>query len=219
MHPMLSALFPIESGLLGSSRPRPLSQRAEGVRIRELVALALCGIAAAVAASLPDFISKVPGHAILRPVLPILCGLALVPRRGSGTLMSLCSLGTLGTFQFLPAGLGRTGFGNVASLLALGPTLDLAMLYSGSGWRIYLRSIVAGIAANLVAWGVRIAAVALGWPGGGGGGSANWQSKLGSYVACGALAGLMGAVIWFRVSERRMASGTGGDASEPEPPQ
>jgi hypothetical protein len=218
MNLILSTLFPIESGLFGSSRPRCLSHGVQGVRARELVALTLCGIAAAVAAALPDFISKVPGHAILRPVLPILCGLALVPRRGSGTFMSLCSLGTLGMMQFLPAGLGRTGFGNITSLLALGPALDLAMLYSGGGWRIYVRSTLAGIAANLVAWGVRFGAATLGWRSGGGG-SNNWQYKLGSYVACGALAGLIGAAVWFRMSQRRIDSTESHDAREPEPPR
>ena len=214
MPTLLSTLFPIESGLLGSSRPRPLSREAQHVRAGELAALALCGIAAAVAASLPDFISKVPGHAILRPVLPILCGLALVPRRGSGSFMSLCSLGALGMMQLLPAGLGRSGFGNVTGLLALGPALDVAMLCSGGGWRIYLRSILAGIAANLIAWGVRFGAAASGWRGGGGG-SNNWQYKLVSYVACGALAGLIGAVVWFRMSRQRVARSSGGEPESP----
>jgi hypothetical protein len=208
---MISALFPIEPALFDSTRARPLSQAEQGVRVRELTALALCGIAAAVAAALPDFISKVPGHAILRPVLPVLCGLALVPRRGSGTFMSLCGLGTTLALPMFTVNLGRTGFGNVTSMLALGPALDLALLYARGGWTIYLRCLGAGVAANLIAFAVRLLVGSGGGGGGGGRGSSpgDFLLRITSYVVCGAVAGLIGAVVFFRMTKRDAAQASG----------
>lgn len=221
----VSTLFPVEPALWNSSRARPLSQNFEGVRARELTALALCGIAAAVAAALDDGISKVPGHAILRSVLPVLCGLALVPRRGSGTFMSLWALGTtmflksFVTMSMLQANVGRQGFGNVAGMVALGPALDLALVHARGGWTIYLRCLAAGVGANLVAWSVRFGAAAFGISGGGGGGGKNNLTfRLVSHIICGALAGLIGAAIFFRIQQRKSVSDTGA-AIESEPGQ
>ena len=208
MNAMLAALFPVETGLLGSSRARPLSHSAQDIRAGEPAALTLCGIAAAVAAALPDFISKQPGHAILRPVLPILCGLSLVPRRGAGTFMSSCGLGT--TLALMPLNLGRTGFGNVTSMLALGPALDLAMLYARGGWLLYVRCVAAGVAANLIAWVVRLSTRTNGT------GSAEMKSRLMPYILWGAVAGLIGAAIWFRITERRAAISQSDSPSEPQ---
>jgi hypothetical protein len=66
---------------------------------------------------------------------------------------------------------------SMVSILALGPILDFALLGHSSGWRLYLRFAAAGAATNLLAFG---------------------SAALVSFLICGALAGLIGATVWFR---------------------
>ncbi len=69
----------------------------------ELLALLLFGGLAACSMLFLDFGVRVPGHAILRAVLPMACGLAVVPRRGAGLVM-----GGGVAFNLGGAALGRT---------------------------------------------------------------------------------------------------------------
>jgi hypothetical protein len=69
-----------------------------------------------------DFNLQIPGHAILRAVLPMAIGLALVPRKNGGTVMGVAALG-----GELP------GLGACTSLALLGPMLDLALRSSAAG--------------------------------------------------------------------------------------
>jgi hypothetical protein len=139
-----------------------------------------------------------PGHAIFRAVLPMAAGLALVPRRSSGMVMSFgagvtaaaMSVGHLGFFP--PAAL--------LSILVLGPALDVALLGKPQGWRLYARFIVAGAAANLLAFAAKVVVVALG---GEMRGSRHfmdfWSTALVWFVFWGAVAGLVSAAICFRL--------------------
>jgi hypothetical protein len=77
--------------------------------------------------------------------------------------------------------------------------LDLALLGEPVGWRLYVRFIVAGIVANLIALATRSLLTALGYaiPG------SHQMERLGwlvpaSFILCGALAGLVSAAAWFR---------------------
>jgi hypothetical protein len=171
----------------------------------ETLVLLGCGIVAAVGVLLIDFSLKLPGHAILRAVPPMALGLSLVPRRGSGTVMGIGALATIGVI--LGAGLGEKGHGATVSLTLIGPVLDLAMRSSTGGRRVYLAFIGAGMSANLAALAFQAGAKYLGF-GGGGKPLAVWLPQaLVTYPAFGAAAGLLSAAIFFRWNDRQSEPG------------
>jgi hypothetical protein len=61
----------------------------------EVAVLVLLGATAAAATALLDLPLRIPGHAILRLVFPMALGLALVPRRLSGSFMGVSALASL----------------------------------------------------------------------------------------------------------------------------
>ena len=139
----------------------------------EPVALLLAGAAAGCLSCLVRLHLGIPGHAILRAMVPIALGLALVPRRGAGSLMGAGALTAA-----LAAGGG--GIGATTSLLLLGPAIDVAL---SRGRHVYLALVLAGVASNLVAFAVR----------------GNWTPLSAvTYPVCGALAGLVAAAALFR---------------------
>jgi uncharacterized membrane protein YgcG len=229
----MSSGWPINQPLRETSRLGSLSRPGERASARELVALGGLAIAAMLATA---FLSnpgiRVPGHAILRGVLPMALGLALVPRRGSGSLMGAVAAAT--AFVLHLGGLGRMQPGTMVGVIMLGPLLDVALIHSRRGWRLYTRLMAAGLVANLLAYATRFATAWLGldrgWggggggggggAGGGGGGGGGWGSggaqftsfaltAFLSFALCGALAGLISGIIWFRASEKT------GDAETP----
>lgn len=217
----MSSGWPISQPVRETSRLGSLSRPGEGASVRELSVLGALAIAATLAtAFLNNPGIRVPGHAILRGVLPMALGLALVPRRGSGSLMGAMAAGT--AFGLHLGGLGRMQPGAMVGLITLGPLLDLTMIHSGRGWRLYTRLMAAGLAANLLAFATRFATAWLGLDRsrGGGGGGGGWRGGGGqfssfavtallSFAICGAIAGLISGLIWFR------ASATTGDGTRP----
>jgi hypothetical protein len=153
---------------------------------------------AALAIGLLHLSLRVPGHAILRGVLPMAMGLAIVPRRSAGIIMAI-GAGVTAT-AMSAAQIGSFPPTAMLSVLALGPVLDIALLGQSSGWRLYARLVVAGIVANLLAYAIKAAGVQLGIATGGGGQFMSFALPviLASYILCGALAGFIGAAVWFR---------------------
>lgn len=192
--------------LAGRSRLVPLGDSQIAARPWEIVALLACGMGAAMAVVFLDFSLRIPGHAILRSVLPMSLGLALVPRKGSGlvmsgaALMSLLGIGMAGAWP---------GIGATTSLLTIGPLLDLASRQARRGWQLAVAFGAAGLVANLLAFAVRGA----GKVGGGGGmkggaGPGWWSLAPVTYAVCGLVAGAVCALIWFRMQsgdERRFS--------------
>ena len=74
----------------------------------------------------------IPGHAIVLTVLPFAFGMALVPRRWSGSIMAGSALATM----LLS---GHTGLGAIGSMVATGVLLDLALRKAKGGFPLYLR--------------------------------------------------------------------------------
>jgi hypothetical protein len=195
---MLATAFAPQMSLRNSSRV-PVISRAAGISATELLCLLACGGLAAVAVGFLHLSFRVPGHAILRGALPMSLGLALVPRRLAGVVMSIgagitstaMSVGHVGIFP--PTAM--------LSVLALGPVLDVAMLGQSKGWRLYARFVIAGAAANLLAFVLKMAGVTLAIEAVRGGGQFQGFGSMAvvSYFLCGALAGLLGAVVWFRI--------------------
>jgi len=82
----------------------------------------------------------------------------------------------------------------VLSALAFGPALDLATYAAAARRNIYASLVCAGIGANLAALIAKLGLYAAGW--------APFEPRLvyalGTYTICGALAGLLSAVAWFK---------------------
>jgi hypothetical protein len=191
-------MFAPASSLKRSTRLSELLSSSERISWREIAALIACGALAALAVFAIHLSFRVPGHAILRAVFPMAAGLAVVPRRGAGLVMTIAAALTAGMLHW--SGIGEIQPAALVSLLALGPLLDLAMRGQPAGWRLYARFIAAGVAANFVAFATRSAITALGYetPG------SHQLERLGwvvpaSFLLCGAIAGLLSAIAWFRL--------------------
>lgn len=201
-------LFTWHDPLSDAGRLRlPSRQVTSSISIAETGVLLLCGAAAAGAVLMFEFKLKLPGHAILRAVFPMALGLALVPRRGAGTVMGAGAVATVSAILF--GGWGEKGLGSLTSLFLIGPFLDLAVRRTVSGRRVYLSLAAAGVLANMAALAVQASAKYFGFDGGGRGKNlATWLPlALLTYPLCGALAGLLSAAAWFRwKSESRQNS-------------
>ena len=164
--------------------------------------LLLMGGFAAAATTLLDLKLGIPGNSILRPVLPYVLGLALVPRLGAGTTMtggSIITLLVLNSFGF------QKGLGGITSLILFGPALDLALLHAKPNVILYLRFALAGLFANSLAFAVQVAAKSYGLSLGGGKDARTWLSiATFSYPICGLVAGLVGGLVWFHWSPRQV---------------
>lgn len=210
----MNSILLIRQALLESSRVGSLSRPGSRLAAGELAVLGGLGAIAAWATLFVQLRLHVPGHAILRGVLPMALGLALVPRRGSGTIMGLSAGIVASAFVFGHA--VRAQPAGVVGLVSLGPLLDLTMIWAGRGWRLYARFMAAGLAANLLAYAARFATARLGldrgggggggWGGGGGQFSSFPATALLSFALCGAVAGLVSGFIWFR-SSRTVSDG------------
>ncbi len=169
----------------------------------EVGLLLLLGAGAVGLTALLDFNLRLPGHAIVRAVLPLGLGMALVPRRGAGIVMSAAALATAGLFRL--GGLGP-GPGALTSLCLTGPFLDLALAWAKRGWHVYLGFVLGGLGANLTALVVRGGLKAFAFETPGLRPAAEWlaQSAI-TYPAFGILAGLVSAALWFQLRERTAA--------------
>ena len=166
------------------------------ISAREISSLLACAVAAALAVGLIHRSFGVPGIAILRGLLPIALGFAIVPRRSAGTIMSIGAAAAVMT----AAQFGEFQVPALVGTLALGPVLDLALAGRPQGWEIYLRFAVApGIAANLAAFSAKFVAIYFGLHLPGSGRVTHfWSLAMVSFILCGAVAGLISAAIWFR---------------------
>ena len=191
--------LPLLEPLAASSRLSGASVSIRALSWAEPTVLVFLGFAAAVLTLNLDLDVRLPGHAILRSVFPFALGLALVPRRGAGTVMGSAALvGVL----FGGMAHGAPGWGASTSLLLTGPALDLAVRRANAGRGVYLALVAAGVAVNLVAFtirfGARVVSPGAGRP------MASWLPEaVITYPACGAIAGALAAAVWFRASVPR----------------
>jgi hypothetical protein len=189
--------FAAKPNLRSASRLPSLWQQAR-VSILELACLLACGALGMFAVgALHQMRIPVPGNAILRGTLPMAFGLALVPRRSAGLVMTIGAGLTAATMSWI--GIGRFPFAAMLSVLALGPLLDLALAGGAKSWRLYARFAVAGASANLLAYAAKIAALQFGVSTGSEGNFASfgWVGFV-LFVLFGAAAGFVSAAIWFR---------------------
>ena len=190
--------LPVHPGLKATARVpgRALTQDIPTVEFSFLLGM---GAVAALATVLLDFSLRLPGHAILRTILPMAAGLAFVPRKHAGATMSL---GALMAALGLALGGGRLpGAGAATSLLLTGPLLDLATRQARNGGRVYLGFALAGLASNSCALLVRAAGKLAGIDAMGTRPLGSWLAvALLCYALCGLAAGLLSGMLCFRLS-------------------
>ena len=198
---MINDWFAVHDGLAGAARfPSPV-RTGRRISAAELLLLLSCGAAAAAAVAYVKLSLRIPGHSIVLAALPMVLGLALAPRRLAGSVMSA---GAIGTAWFLSAAGGAGyGSGSSVSLLLIGPMMDVAVRHARGGWRVYAALVVAGVATNLLALGSRAAFKVRGldaadmrpfdsW----------WVQASVTYTLSGIIAGLLGALCWFHLTDR-----------------
>jgi hypothetical protein len=204
---MLAGALRVHDGLLTSARVPSLARPGRAISAVEVAVLMLLGAAAAAGTMLLNMPLRIPGHAILRSVFPMALGMALVPRSLAGSIMGVSALAT--ALLFLAGGTGA-GPGAITSLALTGPLLDLALLGARRPWRLYFGFVLAGLGSNLAAFFVRWGFRAIGARAGGRS-LAEWLPLASwTYAVCGALAGLLSALVWFHLRPRREPAKTPG---------
>jgi len=194
---MRALVLPVHPGLAGSSRLPVLAQDAGRIQLAEIAWLLGAGVTATLASAFLEFGLRIPGHAILRAVLPMALGLAVAPRRMAGTIMGSGALGAALPIQMLHP--GSLGAGALTSLLLTGPLLDLALWRASRGRGLYVGFALAGLASNLAALGVRAGAKLAGLEALGKRPFAEWLPQaIFTYAVCGLVAGLLSAWVCFR---------------------
>ena len=201
---MRLAALPVHTALADRSRVTSLADMLS----KDATAMGILltsGALAAVSVICFDLRLQMPGHAILRAVFPMALGFALAPRRRGGTVMGVSAVITASLLHF--GGGFKLGTGSLTSLAMLGPCLDLCLRRVESGWRLYGSFVLAGLMCNVVALSVRAVTKFGGldaltskpfaiW----------WLQAVGSYLVFGIVAGLISAVVWFRVSSAKTDS-------------
>ncbi len=200
-------LFNVHEGLAAAGRIPSAARVRDHISIIEMAILICCGAISASAVSFVRLGLRLPGHAIVLAMAPMALGLALAPRRFSGFVMSAGAFSTASVFSLL--GITHPGAGSFVSLCLLGPVMDLALTKFRSGWRLYCGMILAGVSTNLLALFSRSTSKLLGldlgsmrpfgtW----------WTQAIVTYSLSGAVAGLIGAICFFRLRNRQSESGT-----------
>lgn len=191
--------LPLHPGLSATTRLRLMISDTTVAPTADWMLLITVGALAAFSSVCLDLgIHRIPGHAILRVVLPITAGLALVPRRGAGTVMGGSALLTAMILRVGRLQSEGLGFGALTSLLATGPLLDFTLRRANGGWRQYASFAAAGLASNLLALLTRGTAKAIGWEAPGRRPLTEWLAQASvTYFLCGLAAGLISGLVLF----------------------
>lgn len=204
---MISSAFETHNGLLTATRLPALGRTKEGISAGEVATLLLAGAVAACATGFIRSGLRIPGSSIVLAVLPMTLGLALVPRRLAGVIMAGGAFSTAGALS--AGGLVTFGSGAMTSLCLTGPLMDLAVVWAGGGAWLYVALVGAGLASNLLAMLQRGGGKLLGFDGPGTRLFAEWWPQaVVSYTLSGAVAGLIGATLLFKLRRQQAAPGT-----------
>jgi hypothetical protein len=159
-----------------------------------LAALICIGVATAVATAFVKLHLGISGHAIVLTVAPTLLGVSLFPRRLAGSTIAASALATGGALWI--AGTGSVGPAALTAFVATGVLTDIVLARRLTGVVLYAALVVAGLLANVAAFGAHLVeAAAIGVAAGG----KAFVIQVASYAACGAAAGFFGAVLAFQL--------------------
>ncbi len=210
---ILSQVMPVDRELFGRSRVRAAIRTEISAQRVDIPLLVAMGAAAALLTAFADLSLRIPGHKILLGVLPMSFGLAAAPRRRAGDVMALAAVLTAAALNV--SGAAAMRWTAVMTIGLFGLALDLAARYARRGRFLYAAFAAAGLATNLVAFGLRLFEKLPGSGGGGGSGVrigggrrpfADWISVAPvSFAACGLLAGLIGAGLFFQFAGPKRA--------------
>ncbi|HSG69137.1 MAG TPA: hypothetical protein VLA12_01910 [Planctomycetaceae bacterium] len=190
----------LHPGLASTSRLGSLQRPLDDTSTLDWVMLIGVGIVTAIVSTFVNLHLRVPGHAILKTVFPVAAGLALVPRRGAGTVIGASAVLTAIGLRMGGAGGGGTGMGALTSLFLIGPMLDLALRRARLSFTVYIGFVLAGLGTNVLALVARGTLKSLGLDHGGGRTFSMWfPQAVGTYALCGVAAGLISAFVWFCV--------------------
>jgi hypothetical protein len=190
-------MFERNPALAGNSRIGPIGELGDDVSWLEVATLAFIGLIAALTSAYVRFGLRIPGSSLAMAALPMAFGFALVPRQLAGTTMSG---GALLTATLMDAsGAHSFGVGALASLVSIGPLLDVTLARARGGWRLYLGFVLAGLAANLIAFMIRGGSKLFAFDAPGRRLLDDWLAQAPiTYLLTGAFAGLLSAACWFR---------------------
>jgi hypothetical protein len=197
--------FGINEGLAAAGRLPALARARVRISANEIALLILCGAAAAAASGFIRLGLRIPGHSIVLSMIPMALGLSLAPRRLSGFIMSASAFGTGAAFNL--AGLTHIGSGAFISLCLVGPVMDLAVSKLRNGWKLYFGLVLAGVCTNLLALSSRGASKLLGLDFAGTRPFGSWWTQaVITYAISGAVAGLIGALLFFSLRKQHSQS-------------
>jgi hypothetical protein len=163
-----------------------------------LAALISIGVMTAFASAFVKLHLGIGGHAIVLTVAPTLLGVSLFPRRLAGTTIAGSALATSAALWM--AGTGSVGPAAMTAFAATGALTDVVLSRRLTGLWLYAALVVAGLLANVAAFGAHLSETAMiGVTAGG----KPWIVQIASYAACGAAAGLFGAALAFQLRTRR----------------
>ncbi len=211
----MTPVLRLHPGLSGSSRLQRRTRIHDVTSATEWATLLGIGVITAAISTLVDLHLRIPGHAILKVVFPVAAGMALVPRRGAGTIIGMSAFAAAMSLRMGGFGGVGLGFGALTSLTAIGPILDLMLRHARSSRSIYIGFVLGGLASNLLALFVRGVMKGIGLEHAGGRPLGLWLSQAAvTYTLCGIVAGLASASVWFCVrANQRTEKRT--DAQEP----
>jgi len=199
---MRAAVLSLHPALGSARRLRPVDCTDRTISAIELALLVVLGVGSAVASAAVRLGLGIPGHNILRVVLPLALGMALVPRRGSASIMNLSGVAGGGVIWL--AGARGMGTGAMTSLGLTGFLMDLALIGARSGRSIYVRLALAGLASNGLAFLAKAGSKLYLGASGGDRPLTTWLAEAAiTYPVCGILAGLIGAAACFRFTSSR----------------
>ena len=166
---------------------------------QNLILLVGFGILSGLAVSQIKLSLGIPGHAIIKIMIPMSIGLSMAPVRSAGAIMGISGLITAFIGQTFTEGPG-TGTGAYTSLVCVGVLLDLTLYWANNGWRLYLGLMMSGLIANIFALFVRSGFKSFlkinifdfsTW----------FQTASFTYPICGLIAGFLCALLVFKFRE------------------
>lgn len=170
---------------------------AQGLEYPYNLLLLICfGVIAGISVAHIKLSIGIPGHAIIKIMIPMALGLAIAPVKSAGSIMGISGLISAFIGQTLTEGPG-TGTGAYTSLVCTGVLMDFTLYFANTGWKLYTGLMVSGLFANLIALYVRSGFKSFlkinifdfnTW----------FQTAAFTYPICGLLAGLLCAFLVFK---------------------
>ena len=164
----------------------------------QLAALIGIGAVTAVLSAYVKLGLGIGGHAIVLTAFPTMLGVSAFPRRLAGTTVAVSAIAT--AFLLRAGGAALVGPSALTAFAATGLLTDVVLARASSGWKIYAGLVIAGLVANLAAFGAHLleSLVRVGVSS-----ATPWPVQVASYAACGAAAGFACAAIAFQLRARR----------------